>query len=323
MFKGKNYLELIDFLPVEMIEGLLLGESFKARKKKFRNLVVQGMGGSGVTGEILECLLKKELKIPLQVNRDYSIPAYVDRNTLFIAVSYSGNTEETLAGVKEAKKKGAMVVGICSGGKLKKAVKNCILLPEGFPPRSAGGFLTVPVIVIFRKLGLIESKEHDVLDTILRLDKKSAKMKKRAQKIAAKLKERIPLIYAPEEISCTARKWQTELNENSKYFAHFNSFPEMNHNEVVGFRQLKKAAVIILLPKKLDKQMQKRVRAMKKLFRRFPVVVVKAEGKSFFEEIFCLLQFGSYVSYFLAMKTRTDPFPVKNIDYLKKALARK
>jgi len=318
----EKMIEIIEFFPEQCKEGLRIGKKFKAPKKKFSNIVVQGMGGSGVTGLILRDVLKEELKIPIFINSTYSVPAFIDKNTLFIAVSYSGNTEETINAAKEALKKKAIVIGISSGGKLKQLLKkNCISIPSGFPPREATGYLVVPLLVLFSKLKLIKPKEKEVNEFIELIKKNKEEISDKAWRLAERMDGRIPVFYATDSFQSISFKWMTQINENAKNFAHSSFFPEMNHNELNAKDGFEYTYIVFLRKEKELPEIEKRLKVTGEILRSYTdVVEVKARGNSLLAQMFYLIYFGSLTSHHLAIIRNIDPLPVPAIDYLKKRL---
>lgn len=318
----EKMIEIIEFFPGQCREGLRIGKKFNAPKKKFSNIVVQGMGGSGITGLILRDALKEELKIPIFINSAYSIPAFIDKKTLFIAVSYSGNTEETINAAKEALKKKATVIGVSSGGKLKQLLKkNCISIPSGFPPRESTGFLVVPLLVLFSKLKLIKPKEREVNEFIELIKKNKKEISDKAWNLAERINGRIPAIYATEAFQSVSFKWMTQFNENAKNFAHSSFFPEMNHNELNAKDGFEYAYIVFLRKEKETPEIEKRLKVTGEILRQYTdVIEVNAKGNSLLAQIFYLIYFGSLTSCHLAIIRNIDPLPVPVIDYLKKRL---
>ena len=210
------------------------------------NIVVSGLGGSAIGGDLLRVYLDNRLNIPILMNRDYALPKFVSHSSLLFVVSYSGNTEETLAVFNTAVRENVPMVCITSGGLLGEwAVeqdKYAIRIPPGYPPRTALGFLFIPMLMVLTKLGLLETPEVELEETIALLERKAAEYhpseptdKNKAKQLSAHLHDLIPILYASERFYPVARRWKTQIEENSEGFAHSNVFPELNHNEVVGW----------------------------------------------------------------------------------------
>lgn len=299
------------------------------QRKGIRNVVASGLGGSAFGGEIVKGYIAGKAKVPFVISREYDIPAYVGRNTLFLACSYSGNTEETLAATELAEAQGAEIVCITSGGKLaewaKSKGKNLYLIPAGYPPRAAVGFAFVAQLQVLYAYKLIANfrKDLDVaIRTVQGFNDHSA-----AQKLAKTMPSRFLYLYASGKMESIAIRWRQQIEENSKQLACHHIVPEMNHNELVGWKQpaenihLSHATFIessydherVTMRMKLNKEV---IRGCTK-----EVHTVKAKGRGYLAQLMYLLHFGDWVSFYLAEYNNEDPYPVKVIDALKNALA--
>ncbi len=314
------------------------------------NIVYCGMGGSAICGDFLKNLLRDELPVPMEIVRNYSIPHYVNEKTLMILVSYSGNTEETLTCLRRGIEKKVNLLCVSSGGELEKIfnrikfekgqVNKYIKVPAGFPPRAAFGFVFVPLLYSLSKLGLTSSDYlEDINESINYLKKATAayhpdKIPNKAYDIAQKICGTIPVIYGTADSTIMiARRWTTQLSENSKILAYYNAIPEMNHNEIVGWENLidvhKRISVIFLIDNEDSKRITLRQQVTKKLLENdtndkpFPAEIldIKSEGISRLTRWLSLIYLGDFVSWYLAINYKTDPTPVKKIDILKKSLA--
>ncbi|PIN98965.1 MAG: bifunctional phosphoglucose/phosphomannose isomerase [Candidatus Diapherotrites archaeon CG10_big_fil_rev_8_21_14_0_10_31_34] len=317
-YDEKNYFDLLENFPQQISEAMWIGKKIRLKKRKFENITVQGMGGSGITGKILENLFKNELKIPVQTVNDYEIPEYVSNKTLFIAVSYSGKTEETLSGLHHAKKKKAFILGISSGKKFNES-SYFIKIPENYPPRAATAFLVVPLIFALQKLGLITKKEKNIIEFIKLAEKEKNRIKKNAFDLAEKMHNKTIFVYSAKTIEVCSSRWMTQINENSKGFCHANILPEMNHNEIN--MNYSNGLFVFLKTAKESSQMQKRIKFTKKVFSKENTVTeFTSKGKSLFAQLFYLIYLGDFTSYYLALLKKVDPSPVPIIEGLKKAL---
>ncbi len=315
-----NYLGLLEKFPEQIKQGIEIGKKVSLEKKSFENIVVQGMGGSGITGKILETLFRNELKIPIQTNNDYAIPEFVSNKTLFIAVSYSGGTEETLKGTRKAKQKNAFILGISSGKKFSKECNYFIKIPKGYPPRAATAFLVVPLIFALKKLGLIQGKEKEIQEFIELAEKEKNKIKKQAADLAEKMQKKTVFVYSTKKTEIASFRWMTQINENSKDFCHANVIPEMNHNEIN--MNYKKGVFVFLKTKNENSQTQKRIEFTKKVFSKENTILeFTAKGKSLLTQLFYLIYLGDFTSYYLALKNQVNPYPVPVITKLKKFLS--
>ncbi len=313
------------------------GGKFPQEYADAENIVVAGLGGSAIGGDLLFTYLAEELKIPFHVVRDYNIPAFVDEKTLFFAVSYSGNTEETLSAYGEAVSRSAKVVGITSGGELKKRCdadkKSVVVIPGGMPPRTALGYLFFPMLGTLEHLNLVADKSEEVAETLTLLKELSEKYSSLpdnpAIALAQKLYGRISLIYGSKNTSAVALRWRTQINENSKTLAFHHLFPELDHNEIVGWEKLEQITqnfrVVILRDETDHKRVKTRMEVTKSIIGDAPAGIDEVEslGKSLLARIFSLVSLGDFVSFYLAMLNGVDPTPVVRIDALKKRLAGK
>ncbi|HZK18914.1 MAG TPA: bifunctional phosphoglucose/phosphomannose isomerase [Clostridia bacterium] len=341
MIDSQNMLGAVAGLPEQIQEAYRLGlEADLPGEKEIKNIVVAGLGGSAIGGDLLRVYAGDKSDIPVNVVRDYILPRYVNKNSLVIATSYSGNTEETLHTFAEAKRRGASIVVITSGGKLAEEAGQsripAIIIPSGISPRAATGFLFIPAVVLLNRLGLAGGAEADIKETvgILKLlrDELSGDVpaeKNSAKQIASFFKDGIPIIWGASGTSeVVAQRWKGQINENAKSPAYWNVFPELNHNEIVGFEApgelLPKLRVVILRDENDHPQVKKRMDITKSIIKGAGVGVqeVLSRGKSYMARVYSLIYPGDYASIYLACYYDIDPGPVKMIDHLKQELAR-
>jgi glucose/mannose-6-phosphate isomerase len=305
-------------------------EAFKIAKKarlpkitrpKISNIIVCGMGGSAAGGLLLKSFEKDK---PIFVVRNYYLPKYAGRNSLVFCVSYSGDTEETLSAYNEAKKRKATVVAITSGGKLaEKEKKNIILIPGGYQPRIAAAYTFIPLLIALSRYKLIPNQDNAVREAIRILVPKSTS--KEAFMITKPLNSRIPVIYASADLEGAAYIFKTQINENSKQPAFYHVLPEMNHNEINGFKkQAKKLHVLMIMDKKDDIMIKKRMAITRQIIRqRTGVTEMPTKGTSLLARILYIVYIAMYSSYYLALMNKVDPTPVPVIQELKKRLKEK
>ena len=323
-------IEIIDDLPQQIEEAIDLGLAADFEFKGIKNVCIGGMGGSSIGGELLKALSDKYSKVPFSIVRDYELPRFVGSKTLMIIVSYSGNTEETLSLMDQVGNK-AKILCITSNGVVEDRAKEenlpLISIPKGYPPRGAIAFLFFPVLEVLRKSGIISLKKEDIDETISILSDNSETAKAWAEEISGKLKEKLPFVYSLYDFSVIARRWCTQINENSKSLAHFAVFSELNHNEIVGWENpkeiLKRIFIFILRDREESDQMKKRIEITTELIEDVAgeIMDVYAEGKSCLAKMFSLIQKGDYLSFYLARNYKVDPLPVKRIQELKRRLA--
>lgn len=320
----ENMEEILNDFPNQVKKGIgLCGDL--AVEEEFDKIVLCGMGGSALAGEILKCYLRQELKIPLIIIKTYSLPKFVDKKTLFIASSYSGNTEETIAAYREAIRKYIPTIAIASGGKLEELSKinktPFIKLPGGIQPRLSIGYSFFSLLKLFENSGFIESKKEDTKRTEKAL--KKPMFKEIAKKLAEKLKDKIPIIYASDDLSCVAYKWKIDINENSKTHAFYNIIPEMNHNELVGYTNVKGNYHVIIIKDDEDfERIKKRIKITKQIIKEKGIEVTEVEikGDCFLTKLFSAIYIGDWVSYYLALEDGIDPTPVDIVEDLKRKL---
>ncbi len=323
-------IEIIDDLPQQIEEAIDLGYAADFEFKGIKNVCIGGMGGSSIGGELLKTLSEKYSKVPFSIVRDYELPRFVGSKTLMVIVSYSGNTEETLSLMDQVGNK-AKILCVTSNGIVEDRAKEenlpLISIPKGYPPRGAIAFLFFPVLEVLRKSGIINLKKEDIDETISVLSDNSETAKAWAEEISGKLKEKLPFVYSLYDFSVIARRWCTQINENSKSLAHFAVFSELNHNEIVGWENpkeiLKRIFIFILRDREESDQMKKRIEITTELIEDVAgeIMDVYAEGKSRLAKIFSLIQKGDYLSFYLARNYKVDPLPVKRIQELKRRLA--
>lgn len=321
---SENMEGILDDFPNQIKKGIELAGDLKI-ENEINKIVLVGMGGSALAGEILKCYLKSELNIPLIIVKTYSLPKFVDKKTLIITSSYSGNTEETIYAYREAIRKHIPTIAIASGGKLEelsKINKNIFIkLPGGIQPRVSIGYSFFALLKFFENCGFIESKKDDTKKTEKAL--RNPMFKGMAKKLVEKIKDKIPIIYASDDLSCVAYKWKIDINENSKTHAFYNIIPEMNHNELVGYTITKGDYYVIILKDEEDfERIKKRVKITKDIIKEKGVEVTEVEikGDCFLTKLFSAIYIGDWVSYYLALEEGIDPTPVDIVEDLKKKL---
>jgi len=291
--------------------------------EKCENIFIQGMGGSGIGGAITRDLLKQICKVPIVVGNSYELPAFVDKKTLAFFVSYSGNTEETIAAFKEARKKKAIAICVSSNGMLAKMCRSCIKVPAGNLPRTMLAFLSLPQIIIIERLGLLKKPlMFEQLPEFLRREVKNAE--NIGKRLAERLYGQIPVLYAGESYSALVWRIHGQLAENSGMFSHCNVLPEMNHNEIVGFKPSEKNLTFLFFRTDDESaQMMKRFAFTKNVVsKKSKVYEIRLKGRSNLERMFYGIMIGDFMSYYLALLNGKDPSENKNITKLKKILAR-
>ncbi len=304
------------------------------------HIMVTGLGGSAIGGDMLRVYAAGRCSIPVVVNRDYVLPEFVGADTLVFAVSYSGNTEETLSAYGEARKKGAPVIAVTTGGKLEEAARRdgvtVIKIPSGIAPRAATGFLFLPTLRVLQKLGVLPDKGDELSEMIAllkdlrkKLEPETPTEENPAKQIARKLHRKLPVIWgAAGTTEVVAQRWKGQINENAKAPAYWNMLPELNHNEIVGFQFpieiLNQVHVIILRDAHDHSRVHKRIEITKDLIKDVAngYTEVRASGSGALARLYSLIYTGDYASVYLAALYGVDPGPVAVIDHLKKELAK-
>ncbi|MFC1994037.1 bifunctional phosphoglucose/phosphomannose isomerase [Chloroflexota bacterium] len=298
-------------------------------------VVILGMGGSAIGGDLLASL---KSKVPILVNREYDLPSFVDGDTLVIASSYSGMTEETLSSFTQALYMKARKLVLTTGGSLKSLAEQkgvpVYVIDYAAPPRAALAHSFIPLLGVCCKLGILADMSAEVAGMVEVLGELLDAIGERqpldsnpAKKLATRLYNRLAVIYGAGFLSQVARRWKTQINENSKAWAFYELFPELNHNAVVGYEFPAELAhelfVILLHSRYLHQRNQLRYKVTSEVLSREGVSyeVVEGRGEDSLSQMMSLVFFGDWVSYYLALLYETDPSPVKVIDYLKGRLA--
>jgi len=322
---------ILDF-PKQFSVGLEAGKKILIDKFQPSNIIIPGMGGSALPGDFLK--LSGVLNLPIIVHRDYFLPKKINKHSLIICISYSGNTEEALSAFSEAKRRKLKIVAISSGGKLmdlaKKLKTPFAKIPSGLQPRLALGYQFSALIGVLRKYNLLPFEtENEVLFLEKRLNSK--KIEKRGKFLAKRILGKIPLVYASLQNWALARIWKINFNENSKVPSFFNVFPELNHNEMVGIgeykeKSLKEKFFLIILQDRNDYLLIKaRMKILSSIFLKKGInnIFIKMQQRNTLEKIFSNLLLSLWTSYFLAIFSGQDPTPVKLVEEFKKMFSHK
>lgn len=302
------------------------------------NIMVLGMGGSGISGDVCRVLFDDALPVPIQVNRYYDLPAYVGPETLVIAVSYSGNTEETVSALTEALRRGAKAVCVSSGGKISQmAVEKrlpLVAIPAGLQPRAALGYLSLPPIIILARLGLVSDPTDAIEEAVNLISELSTRFSFQApessnpaKQLARRLFGKFPVIYGSEGVTgLAAFRFKCQINENSKSPASWNLLPELDHNEITGWQCLEDISsrfhLIFLRDADEHPQVKKRVEVTRDLIvdQFCGTEEFWSTGTSKLARLFSLVYLGDFTSAYLALLNGIDPSPVERIELLKKRL---
>jgi glucose/mannose-6-phosphate isomerase len=328
--------KLIEGFTLQLASALKIGQSVDLVRpgSDIRNILITGMGGSGIGANLVESLTFGRVPIPITVSKGYNIPQFVSPHTLFIACSYSGNTEETLAAINKAMLKRAHIICITSGGKMLELAKEYnlfwIQIPGGSKsPRANLGYLMVSLMYALYHTNLIGAafiKETE--NAIEYLDRGEKAIQSEAELIAKKLRGKLPIIYCDERLKAMATRFQNQINENAKQLAHVNTFPEMNHNELLGWQfpesVLPQVQVVYLYSDHDHERVEKRMEICRTVFEKKSnqIIDIVAEGASLLEQYYYLIHLTDWISYFLAKENGVDPEAREAVDFLKEELGK-
>ncbi len=331
---------LLEF-PLHCQRAHRLAEDYpipKELSEKRQKIIVSGLGGSAIGGEILRTLLYDEQDVTVFINRSYSLPGFANGETLVFVVSYSGNTEETLAAYREARKKACPIFCISSGGELSRISQDdnvpCLAIPPGMPPRYALGYLFIPMLRMLERADWVRPHDYGELSKILenvrdRLSPSVPTRENLAKQTAQDLYGKVPLIWGVEgRTDAVARRLKTQFNENSKILAFWDVFPELNHNEIVawggeGKIDLKNFYPIFIREEGEQEKIRRRIEITQELLEKVGIKrkEIWTEGKDLLSKIMSSIYTGDWISFYLALIQEIDPNPVAPIDFLKEKLS--
>jgi glucose/mannose-6-phosphate isomerase len=312
----------------------------KVKGKNFSGIALLGMGGSGFTGDIIKALIKDDVNIPVEIVKGYNLPSFIKNGWLIVSVSYSGNTEETISATGQAMERGCEVLIVCSGGKLENIArsndKTIIKIPSGMQPRGAIGYLFFPAYLALDYLNIVNIPSGDIGEALDLIKEKAALYKREvgidknpAKKLALKVSGNLPIIYGTEGLlAAVAYRLKCEFNENSKTPCWWNEFPELNHNETVGWERLKettrKFILLVLREKEEGIRIKTRIEVTLNLIKEniSEIVEIPVEGKSKLAKALSTMYLGDITSVYLALLAGIDPSPVGKIQLLKAELAK-
>ena len=325
--------KLIARFAEQLTEAVSIGQkaNIKKPKTKVNKIFVAGLGGSGIGADFVSAIISREAQVPYLVSKGYKIPQYVDKNTLAIISSYSGNTEETISSFKQIEKTGAKIIVISSGGELIKAAKkkgyDFIQVPGDWPsPRACLGYSTVAQLAVLTHLGFISDKSiKSISKSVKLINKESAAIKRSARSIAKKLYKKMPIIYCEDRIEPAAVRLRQHINENSKKLCWHHVIPEMNHNELVGWKDKNKDLVVLYLRNSDDySRNQIRMEINQKIIKKLTpnIINVYSKGTDLVQRLMYLVHMGDWVSWYLSQLRGQDAIEVDVIDYLKSELSK-
>jgi len=338
-FDPENMLGHLHGLPQQCRAAWDKAIKFKLPKDyaNIDKIVILGMGGSAIGGDLVRSLFSSKKKPIIFVSREYDLPAFVDDRTLVIASGYSGNTEETLSAFSQALKSKCRKLAITTGGELKAMSEDAklpvFIIDYVSQPRAALGYSFMSLLAFMQKLNFTGDKSDEVEAMIQDLEKMLGELKETvptssnpAKQLAARLHGKIAVIYGAGILSEVAHRWKTQINENSKGWAFYDVFSELNHNAIVGYQFPKeltsKIYVVLLRCPSLHPRILIRYRITGEFLEQSGIShdTIDSRGKSELSQMMSLIYFGDWVSYYLAMLNQIDPTPLNAVDYLKNRL---
>ena len=335
--KSRVYDSVLSF-PRQIEHAAELAKSFTLpdNYRNVKNVVVAGMGGSALGPRLVDSLEYEILKVPLEIVNDYHLPSYVDKNTLVIASSYSGTTEETLSCYQEAKRLGAKVVTISTGGDLanradKDSIPHFVFTPQFNPsnqPRLGIGYNAVSLMLIMAKLDLISLAGEQIGRVVSVIEKSNhdhmvENADNQAIRLSLKLMGRIPVLVAAEHLFEATHTTKNQINENAKTFSVHFSIPELNHHlmEGLSFPQTNKDNLLFIfyISDLYHPRIKRRFELTKQLVDsvKIPTFIFIPQSKTRLEQSFEVIQFGNFYSFYLSMLNGLDPAPIPTVDWFK------
>jgi glucose/mannose-6-phosphate isomerase len=318
-------------------EAAGLADKIKVNYPKPDNVIVAGMGGSGIGGDLLKDWASKQAEVSIEVNREYELPAYAGKKTLVLLTSYSGDTEETLSSFLDALKRKCMIYCVSSGGALLENAERLgvpyMRVPGGIPPRAALPYLFVPLLICMEKMGLVSGASEELSEAFQLLQKISKDnapekptIENFSKALALNVGQTSPVVYGFGFYRSVAMRFKQQFNENSKVPAKWEVFSELNHNEIVGWERAGKLgkcfSAIFLRDREEPTAIQSRIEITRELVEQagVGVIEIQAQGKSRLARMLSTVCIGDFTSIYLAVMHGVDPTPVKTINYLKDTL---
>ncbi len=302
---------------------------FYPAKNQINNIVICGLGGSGIAGQIIAKLMESKVNKPVTVINDYDIPFFANQNTLVIVSSYSGNTEEISSCILQAQEKKCEIACISSGGEVAQIATinkyNWIKVPSGFPPRTCFAYSLIAQHALFQHYGLInDSWKKEAQETVDYLNAHLEDIQLEAKRLADKLTNKIAVVYSSSKYNGVAVRFCQQIAENAKQLCWSNKFPEMNHNEIVGWTTKNENLSVVFLHFKNDhERVSKRMDLTKDVVKQYAsdVQSISSKGNSELQEVLYMVYLTDWVSVFIAENRKVDPIEIKAIDNLKNELS--
>ncbi len=317
--------------PKQLTEGLALAKHITL-SRDISNVIICGIGGSALPAELIETL-QIPMAVPMYVHKDYDLPkSKVLLSSLVICISYSGNTEETVSAMEMALEKKLQVVAIATGGRVAQLAKEnnipLAVIPSGIQPRCATGYIVGALVQILKNAELIDDVTPEIEKTAKELEKVAPQLEEKGKELAGQLKNALPVVYASSNFQAVAKIWKIKFNENSKVPAFWNYFPELNHNEMVGYTglpqlEIRNLHVIVLKDSADHERTKKRMKLTADIITKAGghVHMVDMQEGSVIFKTFSTLMLGDFVSYYLALEYGIDPEPVAMVEEFKKNMS--
>ncbi|MFP4687909.1 MAG: bifunctional phosphoglucose/phosphomannose isomerase [bacterium] len=336
-YDHQNFLRWLEEFPDQVEKACRLGQNINEAPAPPAGLVVGGMGGSGISGDLVASYCRNDAEIPVYTVRDYNLPAWVDSSFLFTAVSYSGNTEETLSLYQQAVERGCGLLVVSGGGQLidraDEAGHPVIKIPSGQPPRASAPYLFIPLLYLLDKMGCCHGpSENDLGETLKHLgniveELAPGKEANFAFELVRKVYDKIPVIYGSAGMTGTlALRLKNQFNENAKMIALANELPELNHNEIMGWQQMAESPenyiALFLRDSGEHERIKKRFSISGEILSSSVagIETMRSRGDSLFCRMMTLMLISDYTSYYAALLRHKDPSAIENIEALKKKL---
>lgn len=324
--------ELVSVFTQQLIEATVIGKAAVLKKSEtpISNVLITGLGGSGIGGKIVAQLVADECNIPIITNNTYDLPSFVNKNTLVIASSFSGNTEETLCALELAEQKGAQIAIISSGGKIVEIAKekgyNHIILPKGDSPRAMLCYSLTQQFFLFHHYGLIGNGFFTEIEkSIALLNTELVNIQTEAKTVAQALLNKTAVIYSEAKLEGVITRFRQQLNENSKVLCWHHVLPEMNHNELVGWAGGKEEYAVVMFRNDSDfSRTQVRMDITKDIVTKYTSTYIElySKGDSLIQKSFYFILLGDWISVYLAELKNVDATEVNVISHLKGTLAK-
>ena len=336
---SQNMLAEMNGLPEQLLTAWKEAEALPLPDfSGVKGVLIAGMGGSAIGASLLKSYAAPLSSVPIEVHRDYGLPAWADGpDTLVIASSHSGNTEETLSAMQTALERGCSLLAISTGGKIaelaeKNDTDHWIFNHKG-QPRAAVGYSFCLLLNVFYRLGFLDDPLEEIQDAVAEMRKQGEKFAPEvpdydnpAKRMAGQLIDRWVSVFGADLLTPVARRWKGQVSEIAKAWGQFEALPEADHNTLAGVvnpeEVLSKTIVLFLQAKSNHPRNQRRIELTKKSFmiEGINTVLIKAKGDSRLTQMWTLIQFGDYTAYYLAMAYDVDPTPVAAIENLKREL---